>query len=381
LHSNGKPAFPYIPFVPGRSCPIRKPMSIVSVVQVGPQDLFPHNLREAVQAAFPGSEWRETEHFPDTPQQPPTGNGDSGGGTETPERGAGRCGDGEMMVLFSAGSPGAAGIVEALDACQLPRWAAVCFGNERDALPVDGWSVETLAWALGSTAARHIAARENARLRGDLMTMARRVSHDLRTPLGGVIATVDMLAEIVPDGMSAVRPLFSSVDELTKIINRTSYLLRAIAQPLPKKPVAMGTVVQEASMRLERIITQRQASISRPAAWPQVQGVESWLEVIWWNLLHNAVLHGGPVPVIELDWLPEPEAKSHRFRVRDHGPGVAAAAQGALFRPFHLLHDPNAPRGFGLSIVRTLVEMQGGRCGYSPRREGGAEFYFTLPDG
>ncbi|RYD26733.1 MAG: ATP-binding protein, partial [Verrucomicrobiaceae bacterium] len=91
--------------------------------------------------------------------------------------------------------------------------------------------------------------------------------------------------------------------------------------------------------------------------------------------------HGGASPVIELDWIPEPEAKSHRFRVRDHGPGVAPSAQGALFHPFYLLHDPNAPRGFGLSIVRTLVEMQGGHCGYSPRPEGGAEFYFTLPEG
>ncbi|MEI9866472.1 MAG: hypothetical protein WDN00_18335 [Limisphaerales bacterium] len=39
--------------------------------------------------------------------------------------------------------------------------------------------------------------RENARLRGDLLTIAVRVSHDLRTPLGGIVNTGELLKEIL----------------------------------------------------------------------------------------------------------------------------------------------------------------------------------------
>ncbi|MES2709263.1 MAG: HAMP domain-containing sensor histidine kinase [Verrucomicrobiota bacterium] len=341
-------------------------MRIASVIQVGPCGSFPVNLREAARTAFPEAGWMAAATLAELPEAGPDG--------ESPESGG--------LLLFSMDSPEAKQSQEALDAEQLPRWAVVKFGGGdgagSDALPSENWPLPQLAHALRSAAARHAEARENARLRGNLMTLARRVSHDLRTPLGGVMATVDMLAEITPDGTAMVKPLFSSVDEITKIINRTSFLLKAIAQPQPKKIIRMGDVVQEAVMRLERPITRSQATLSRPPEWPQVSGVESWLEIIWWNLLHNALHHAGPSPAIELAW--DRLESGHRFHVRDHGTGIPPAAGSALFRPFHLLHDPNAPRGLGLPIVHTLVSMQGGQCGYEPLPDGGSGFYFTLPD-
>ena len=44
-----------------------------------------------------------------------------------------------------------------------------------------------------------------------------------------------------------------------------------------------------------------------------------------------------------------------------------------------LLHRENAVSGLGLSIVRRLVELHGGSCGYEISPEG-ARFYFTLPE-
>jgi signal transduction histidine kinase len=246
-------------------------------------------------------------------------------------------------------------------------------------LPKENWSFPQLIHALRSAAGRHFQERDNAALRGNLLTMARRVSHDLRTPLGGVIATVDMLAEITPGGPAAVKPLFSSVDEITAIISRTSFLLKAIAQPAAAVPVNMAGSVREAQLRLERQITRRQATIRTAASWPVVSAVESWLEVIWWNLLQNSLKHAGDQPVIELSW--ESIEGGHRFWIRDNGPGVPAAAQERLFQSFHTLHDPNGPRGFGLAIVRGLVELMGGTCGREPQPPtGGAGFYFTLQE-
>jgi signal transduction histidine kinase len=52
-----------------------------------------------------------------------------------------------------------------------------------------------------------------------------------------------------------------------------------------------------------------------------------------------------------------------------------------LFQPFNLLHRLNATRGLGLSLIQRLVQLEGGRAGYEPRKGGGARFYFTLPKG
>lgn len=361
-------------------------MQISSVIQVGPRELFPAQLREAAGLAFPEAVWREVTDFSAVLPV-----------TRAMNAAAEELSNGAMLVLFGGNSPEASAARAWVDEEQLPACGVVVFGGgESDSpaspLPVEDWSLRQLAGALRAAGDQHLAERENARLRGHLLTMARRVSHDLRTPLGGIIATVDMMAEITPGGQETVRPLFSSVDEITAIIARTGFLVKAIAQPQPKTVFNMGKAAVDALLRLEKLITRRQATISRPPSWPEVSGVEGWLEVIWWNLLHNSLRHAGDKPLIVLGWEPigdgggsggegSKDGWKQKFWIRDSGPGVTPAARGQLFRSFHLLHDPNAPRGFGLAIVRGLVEFQGGTCGYEPLPEGGARFYFTLPGG
>jgi len=221
--------------------------------------------------------------------------------------------------------------------------------------------------------------RENARLRGDLLTMARRISHDLRTPLGGILTTAEMVKEVLAETNAAsaalVAPIFDSADGLARLIERVSFVLKASLHPDAKTKVKMGEIVFSVRQRLERIILKKNVAISEPASWPEVDGVYFWLEVVWWNLLANALQHGkGPV---ELGW--QAGKAELRFWVCDRGDGVPAEKHEQLFQPFHTLHEANAAQGLGLAIVQRLVALQGGRCGYEPRMEGGACFYFTLP--
>jgi signal transduction histidine kinase len=221
--------------------------------------------------------------------------------------------------------------------------------------------------------------RENARLRGDLLTVARRVSHDLRTPLGGIIITSEMLREILSENgvapESIMVPIFDSAEDMTRLIERVSLVLKASAIPLVRDRVKMDVVVFRALQRLEGKILKVNTTVSEPALWPEVTGVFSWLEVIWWNLLSNALQYGGDR--VELGW--QEEKMEFRFWVCDNGHGVPKEKCEKLFQPFESLHEPGASPGLGLSIAQRLVELQGGRCGYETRLEGGSYFYFTLP--
>lgn len=223
--------------------------------------------------------------------------------------------------------------------------------------------------------------RENARLRGDLLTVARRVSHDLRTPLGSITVGNEIIREILEEkgvaSAALVAPIFDSTDYISRLIERVSFVLKASSNHLPGTRVKMDNVVFNTFQRLENQILKNGAQVTEPAAWPEVVGVASWLEVIWWNLLANALQHGKKAGKIELGW--RQDENKFRFWVSDNGGGIPGEKIAKLFQPFHLLHESNARQGLGLSIVQRLVELQAGHCGYELNETGGSRFYFTLP--
>jgi signal transduction histidine kinase len=220
---------------------------------------------------------------------------------------------------------------------------------------------------------------EKERLRGDLLTMATRVSHDLRTPLGGILTATEVLREILAEKnlpITLTQSISDSVDDLTHLIKQISFITRATADPLPKSSVRMNEVVALALQRIESRKLKKNATVVDSGSWPQVNGVSKWLEEIWWNLLTNALQHTAGNPRIELSW--REESGRYRFEICDNGGGVPEIMQKCLFRPFHTLHKPEGGKGFGLSIVQRLVDLQGGNCGYESR-PGGSYFFFTLP--
>jgi signal transduction histidine kinase len=155
-------------------------------------------------------------------------------------------------------------------------------------------------------------------------------------------------------------------------------LLKATALPEPSQLMPMKEAVTAALQRLESRILDQGATVIQPNTWPQINGVASWLETVWWNFLANALQHANKAPLrIELGW--ERENEHFRFWISDNGGGVPSAKQLNLFQPFDRLHDPEASSGLGLAIAHRLVDLQGGTCGYRENPGGGACFFFQLP--
>jgi signal transduction histidine kinase len=296
--------------------------------------------------------------------------------------------EGAEDVLVAWLNPREADVVAAgniVDAVGLPRWALVVFGDV--AVPDDVVAVtradenpSTVARALRLARAMHRLRCENFRCRGDLSTIGTRVVHDLRSPLGGVLTTVEVLKEVLaeeaPQRVVLLDPILESTEGLTKLIRQLSLLTKASGSKNPRQRFNMGLAFWSAFQRIEQEALALGATIVQPAAWPEVGGDQAWVEAIWQALLDNSLRHGGPKPRIEVGWTRQEE--ENRFWIVDPGE-VPPAKRPALFTPFHLLHQPNAPRGFGLPIVRRLAELQGGKSGYEPAPAGGSCFFFTLP--
>ncbi len=294
-------------------------------------------------------------------------------------------GHSQLLVLTEPDAVSAAQAVQAVDPSLLPQWAVVILGRDlaelAEAVPPEQWNVPLLARVFRGALLQHDLLGENLRLRGDLKSVARRIRHDLSTPLGCIATSSHVLKLILAAGdLAAMTDMLENIDEsaaeLSEIIARVSFLLRASTDPSLPVRVEMGAVVAAVLDQLSPQIRESRAAVTKPASWPQVTGVPPWLHVIWWNLLANALRHGAKGAEIRLAW--SPEEGGYRFSVTDCGAGVEPAVQDGLFRPFDQLHLLPAP-GLGLSIVQRLVALQGGRCGHERKSDGLSVFYFSLP--
>lgn len=293
---------------------------------------------------------------------------------------------GELLVLANPDNDSIARAVEATDATGLRRWAIVVLGGVAADKGVETVSLQErgehlLARAFRSAVQQHQLIRANQRNQGDLRTLAYRISHDLRTPLSGVLSAGEALKEVLvehdPSSVVLTKPLFDSVDDLRKIIDRATMLARASSNPVLKRTVPMGDVIRAVLQRQERQILKKEAVVTQADSWPEVEAVFTWLEAVWENLVSNALQHGASPAQIELGWNQKEE--EFRFWVSDNGGGVPEERLANLFQPFHLLHHSNARNGLGLSIVQRLVELQGGHCGYEHCSGSSSTFFFTLP--
>lgn len=291
-----------------------------------------------------------------------------------------------LLALLASDAARLAAAAGAMDEHGLPRWGVIAFGDSATdpagvvRVPPGNCNPTALAQILSLALELHRFSRENQRCRGDLSTLGTRVVHDLRSPLGGVLSTVEVLKEVLvedaPDRALLLDPILDSTDGLTKLIRQISVVTKASGQGGASEPFNMGVAFWAAFQRIERDALSLGATIVQPASWPEVEGNSGWVETIWHALLANSLQHAGPKPRIEAGW--NRGVGENRFWIIDNGQ-VPLEKRSMLFRPFHLLHHPNAPRGFGLPIVQRLAELQGGHTGYEPQPGGGSCFFFTLP--
>src|SRR5580692_8378843 len=94
----------------------------------------------------------------------------------------------ELLVLGEPDAAAVARAIQAVDASGMLRWAVVLLGGDladlAETVPPEEWQPARLARVFRSAVLQHELWRENLRLQGDLKTVARRIRHDLWTPLG-----------------------------------------------------------------------------------------------------------------------------------------------------------------------------------------------------
>jgi two-component system sensor histidine kinase KdpD len=210
------------------------------------------------------------------------------------------------------------------------------------------------------------------------------VSHDLRTPLASIKASVtSMLQADVDFTPEANHELLSTIDEETDRLNSLvgnlldMSRLQTGALQLVEREVGFDEVVPRALWSLGDV--GGRVVVDVPETLPRVEADAALLERAVANVIANA-LHASPAdrPVRVFAGFTPGRVE---LRVADEGPGIPVDQREEVFRPFQRLGDhPNGSGvGLGLAVARGFVEAMRGELTIEDTPGGGTTMVVSLP--
>jgi two-component system, OmpR family, sensor histidine kinase KdpD len=262
------------------------------------------------------------------------------------------------------------------------------------ALEVSGHAASATTSLLAGYTAQAVAALDRARLRtqaaqaealaeGDRMRTAllRAVSHDLRTPLASIKASVSSLRQTdvhwsAEDEAELLANIEQNADRLDTLVGNLLDMSRLQAGSL--EPFLRATAVDEvAPVALRGLDGADHLVISVPDDLPLVRADPGLLERVLANLFSNALRHSPP------DLRPMLRAKEDGERVVidviDHGSGVPTGLKERIFEPFARLEERTPGVGLGLAVAKGFAEAMGGTIVAVDTPGGGLTVRVTLP--
>jgi len=210
------------------------------------------------------------------------------------------------------------------------------------------------------------------------------VSHDLKEPLRSIDAFSkfvysdykDKLDEEGKDYLERIRANTSRMQNLIEDLLEISRLKRG---KTTVKEVEVEGLINEAKLRLEYTIKQKNAEIIIRNKLPKIFCDPLRLTEVFLNLISNAIkFTNKEKPLIEIGC--NKKDVFDEFYVKDNGPGIEKEYWNKIFEIFQRLgkREEHEGTGIGLTIVKEIVEMHGGKIWVESKIGEGTTFYFTI---
>lgn len=215
------------------------------------------------------------------------------------------------------------------------------------------------------------------------------ITHEFRTPIQTMLATIDMLKEtsLDPEQFEYIQQIHFSAEALLSLVNDFLDFSKLESgqfrfEYIPYNPLVLieqtiDLLAIEAHNKNIEIISDIDFALPT-----QIIGDPTRTRQVLTNLLKNAVKFTQQ-GYIEISASADPDAKTISFFVKDTGIGISEEGKKKLFSNFYQTDASNTRKyggtGLGLSISKQFVELMGGKIAMKDNPEGGSIFYFSLP--
>jgi signal transduction histidine kinase len=214
------------------------------------------------------------------------------------------------------------------------------------------------------------------------------VSHELRTPLNGILGYTELLrdglyGQMTPEQHDVLNHIRDCGHHLLDLVNEVLDLsrLKKHQVQLDLENILPVELIEAAAAAVQPLAKQKRLALLTKceADLPALRVDFRRLYQVLLNLLSNAIkfTHDGSVEIGA-----RREGKNIRFHVKDTGIGIAPEFARHVFKDFRQMDDivrPFGGVGLGLSLSKRLVELHGGKMGYTTKQNKGTEFYFSIP--
>ena len=221
-----------------------------------------------------------------------------------------------------------------------------------------------------------------------------RMSHDIRTPMNGIIGMLNIADRHIEDPEEVKK-------YHRKIRMASEYLLSLINDVLDMRKIDQNEIMLfEESVDLRELIgnccdiletraneQKIEIDMSGLQAFdpPQVLTSEVHLRQVFMNVISNAIKYnkyGGKIFISAEGLEQTADTFTSRFSVADTGIGMSEAFQKQMFDPFTQEHGENRSEfkgtGLGLSIVKRIIEQMGGKIQVESEPDVGTKFFWDL---
>ena len=225
---------------------------------------------------------------------------------------------------------------------------------------------------------------ELERMHGNLL---RAVSHDIRTPLTGIVGATNVLLEqentLTPEQRhELIRNANEEAQWLIHIVENLLSITRIGAGEdarVTKTPEAAEEVIEGAVGKFRRQYPQIDVRVELPEEFFLVPMDPLLIQQVMTNLLENAAVHGVTTTRVVVSL--EKRGKWARFTVCDNGRGIPEGRLHNLFDGTQSAQKGDSTRsmGIGLSVCKTVVAAHCGKIKGENIKGGGARFTVDLP--
>jgi PAS domain S-box-containing protein len=207
-------------------------------------------------------------------------------------------------------------------------------------------------------------------------------AHDLKTPLRGIGTLaewllMDYIDKFDEQGQKQVKMLVRRAKRADKLVESILQYTRAGQSIEENERIDLNTTLPEL---IREIDPSENIEIIIDDKLPVLICKKTHIRQIFENLIRNAIQYmdkeKGKITVGCVE-----ENNFWKFRITDNGPGIEHKYHKKIFKIFQTLSPPDETdsTGIGLSVVKKIVRLNGGRTWVESNAGEGSTFYFTLP--
>lgn len=231
--------------------------------------------------------------------------------------------------------------------------------------------------------------RELERIRDDLIKM---VIHDLKTPLTGVLASLEMIVDgnfgsvlpeqkrVLKDAQRQSEDLLALIGDLLEVskleeasmsLNREVFNAQAFVQE----------VIDEWRVRFEQDSTR--VSLDLNTCSVNISADKQLLKRVFSNIIQNALTHSDREIELLVTGRVQKDANAIVLSISDNGVGIAPEYHEVIFQKFAKIAGRHVPRnrssGLGLAFCKLVAEAHGGKIWVESELNAGSTFFVLLP--